>query len=232
MVEILNMSLKIDNPTELINELWDKLQSSGLYAYSKNDIYDYLIYLLNKYDENRFFDTNSNALNSRLLKVSQTRIKTAKTNISVKFMSENEYDEIFINFLNDCKNNLIKFKESIKKGKIKFVLENPATRLVLETKLKNAISDTLDYHLNKEIVEIEANNFLSMLLKELEILENNKNLNQKDKKLLEKLQEVKKIIKKEKNKKELKENIEAGINISTKFTTQIVTSAISAFFGF
>ena len=185
------MSLKIDNPAELINELWEKLKSSGLYAYSKNDIYDYLIYLLNKYDEKHFFDTNSNASNSRLLKVSQTRIKIAKTNISVKFMDEKEYDEIFVNFLNNCASSVVKFDENIGNGKIKFVIENPAIKAVLEAKLKSAVSDTLDYSFNKEIVTIDAKNFIETLNLEYENLKNSTNLTQMQNILKEKLLKMK-----------------------------------------
>ncbi|WP_270869699.1 hypothetical protein [Campylobacter sp. JMF_04 NA10] len=223
----MNNDIKIKNSTELLDELWNTIKSSGLYAYSKNDIYDYLIYLINKYDENHFFDKNSNAENSRLLKISQTRIKTAKANILVKFMGqEADYDEIFVNFLNNCKDNLVKFTETIEKGKIKFVLENPAIRIVLESKLKKSVSNTLDYHLNKEIVEIEINDFLNMLLKELEELEAKKKikkLSEKEQELFEKLSRVKETLTEKENKMNKKANIDTTIKI---------TNAISSFLGF
>lgn len=219
-----NNELNIDKPSEFIDELWDKLTSSGLYAYSKNDIYDYLIYLLNKYDEKHFFDTNSNASNSRLLKVSQTRIKTVKTNISVKFMDEKEYDEIFVNFLNNCASSVVKFDENIGNGKIKFVIENPAIKAVLEAKLKSAVSDTLDYSFNKEIVTIDAKNFIETLNLEYENLNNSENLTQTQKILKNKLQKMKinEILKKL---KDMAENITVGV------LAEIVASPLKGFFG-
>ncbi len=149
------------------NELWGKIIDDELFSRQKNDICDYVLYLFNKYDSAHFLDSLSNAENERLLKTTASKIKASKKNISVKFMNEAEYDEVFDDFLNDLdkrvkSNNLI-----IENGKIKTTIENPALRDILSSKLKVITNDALDYSLNSEKVSISIKNFLAMLRNEV-----------------------------------------------------------------
>ncbi|MDA3052060.1 hypothetical protein OFO01_01150 [Campylobacter sp. JMF_01 NE2] len=160
----MNNDITIKNSTELLDELWNTIKSSGLYAYSKNDIYDYLIYLINKYDENHFFDKNSNAENERLLKISSTKIKNTKKNISLKFMNDKEFDNVFLEYLDNLNADRLKDGSN---GNIKLIIENPVIRDILENKLKMSVGNTFEYHINRETVDIKADDFAKMLEKEL-----------------------------------------------------------------
>ena len=102
---------------EFTNELWGKVKEKGFGAWSKNDINDYLLYLFNKHGGG-FFDKNSNEQNERLLKTTAAKIKASKKNISVKFMDDNEYKDIFIGFLRDLSNGKIILKESEKENRL------------------------------------------------------------------------------------------------------------------
>lgn len=163
--EFLNITPQ--NAPKLINELWEKIHSNGIYGLSQKNLYDYLIYLFNKYDENHFFDKNTNEQNERLLKTTATKIKAAKKNISVQFMEEKEYNQLFNTFLEKLKEGKIKFHLN-KNYKLRLVLENPSLKSILEAKLKNVSGNSFEYALNNEIVEIDLGIFLAMLEKELQ----------------------------------------------------------------
>lgn len=151
---------------EFVKELWGKLCSNGLYGLSQKNLYDYLIYLFNKYDENHFFDKNTNEQNERLLKTTATKIKAAKKNISVQFMEEKEYSQLFNTFLEKLEQGQIKLHLN-KNYKLRLVLENPSLKSILEAKLKNISGNSFEYTLNNEIVEIDLGIFLAMLEEEL-----------------------------------------------------------------
>jgi hypothetical protein len=164
---------KFENHAALVDALWHEIKTNGLYDSSKIDFYDFVLYLLNKYDKNHFFNTNDNADNERLLKVNATKIKAAKKNISVKFMSEAEYKDIFVEFLRKIGNgNLPSLDDT--GNSYTMVIEDPALRSVLETKLKRVANTTLDYKMNKEIVTISHESFLKMLAFELDLLTEDK----------------------------------------------------------
>lgn len=83
-----------------------RISEYSLLNASKNDIGDYLIYLLNKYCElngsERFFDTLPNATLERVLKINASKIKTSKRNIAVKYLSNIEYNTLFNDFKKNC----------------------------------------------------------------------------------------------------------------------------------
>ncbi len=152
---------------EFIEELWEKLCSNGLYGLSQKNLYDYLLYLFNKYDTNHFFDNNTNEQNERLLKTTATKIKAAKKNISVQFMEEKEYSQLFNTFLEKLEQGKIKLHLNNKNYKLRLVLENPSLKSILKSKLKNISANSFEYTLNNEIVEIDLGIFLAMLEREL-----------------------------------------------------------------
>lgn len=149
----------------LAKELWNEITTNGLYAKSKTDFYDYVLYLLNKADKNHFFDTNDNAKNERLLKVNSTHIKAAKKNISVKFMNNDEYEAIFHNFIKSVADGSLSFFPDEGEN-YKIMIEDSVLRSVLEAKLKKSAKTTFDYHLNKEIVCVSHKDFVTMLIAE------------------------------------------------------------------
>ena len=165
------------NADKLVKELWQAIMLKGFGAWSKNDICDYLLYLFNKYDEKHFFDSNSNEKNERWLKTTATKIKASKKNISVKFLNQTEYDEIFEEFLCAFANERIAIKDGSKEDTIKLTIENPVFRNVLEAKLKDKVQEGFEYSLNSEKVEISCEAFITMLKDEANRLKKSDNLN-------------------------------------------------------
>lgn len=150
---------------EFILEVWNEIKTNGMYGRSKNDFYDYVLYLLNKHDINHFFSSNNNATNERLLKINATRIKSAKKNISVKFMNDSEYDKIFSDFIQNIADGKLPSLSDDGKS-YTMVIEDVALRSIIETKLKRTANTTLDYKLNNELVSIEHKAFVKMLVAE------------------------------------------------------------------
>ena len=75
------MKFKNNHADKFLNELWQRINEYSLLNASKNDIGDYIIYLLNKhcvYDkEERFFDKLPHAKIEKILKINSARIKSA-----------------------------------------------------------------------------------------------------------------------------------------------------------
>ncbi|MCI7013782.1 MAG: hypothetical protein MR878_00135 [Campylobacter sp.] len=162
------MKFKNNHADKFLNELWQRINEYSLLNASKNDIGDYIIYLLNKhcvYDkEERFFDKLSHAKIEKILKINSARIKSAESNIKIKYRDDN--DILFDDFMNDLKENKITLRK-VSDDKIKFTIENIAKRSAIEIKLKEISGATLDYSLNSEIVVIEIKDFIKILPKNL-----------------------------------------------------------------
>ena len=67
------MKFKNNHADEFLNELWKRINEYSLLNASKNDIGDYIIYLLNKHCEydniERFFDKLPHAKIEKILKI-------------------------------------------------------------------------------------------------------------------------------------------------------------------
>lgn len=165
---------------EFANALWREITKNQLLSKQKNDICDYLLYLFNKHDSAHFLDSRTNAENERLLQTTATKIKSTKKNISVKFMSETEYKQVFRDFLNSLndKNKHI-VKEIRPKGDdaepyLEFIIENNVLKDMLEAKLKRCVGDTFSYTLNSEKLELSYESFIKMIEMEVRILDRTK----------------------------------------------------------
>ncbi|MDY5519875.1 hypothetical protein [Campylobacter lanienae] len=158
------MQFKNNHADEFLKDLWQRINEYSLLNASKNDIGDYIIYLLNKHCEydniERFFDKLPHAEIEKILKINSARIKSAESNIKIKYRDDN--DILFDDFINDLLNDKIKLRKAGDK-KIKFVIENKAKRSIIEAKLKDHCNDTFDSSFNSEIVTIDTKNFLKML---------------------------------------------------------------------
>lgn len=193
---------KFNNTEQLAADLWNEIKTNGMYGRSKNDFYDYVLYLLNKYDSGHFLSSNDNATNERLLKINATRIKSAKKNISVKFMDDGEYEKIFSDFINKItEENPLSLSDDGKSYTM--VIEDVALRSIIETKLKRIANTTLDYKLNNELVSIDHKAFIEMLVAEIN------NSSDDIKNSLEKIVEE---LKKDKNNQDLWQTIESAIS--------------------
>lgn len=159
------MKFKNNSADNFLQELWGRISEYSLLNASKNDIGDYLIYLLNKYCElngsERFFDTLPNATLERVLKINASKIKTSKRNIAVKYLSNTEYNTLFNDFLKKIADE--NYKISVEGDKLVFIIDNPAMRDYLEARLKE-LNDTFDYTLNSEKVKVSIKSFFKMLL--------------------------------------------------------------------
>lgn len=161
--EIQTAEISLESAEKFANDLWSKIVDERLFSYQKADICDYLLYLFNFYSKDKFLDTNSNEQNERLLKINASKIKASKKNISVKFMNDDEYNDIFRRFLEDINNGEIILRES-KESKIKFTLEDKAIQDVLNAKLKASKRETLEpTNFGSENVEISIKSFIAML---------------------------------------------------------------------
>ena len=164
------MKFKNNHADKFLNELWQRINEYSLLNASKNDIGDYIIYLLNKYcvyvkkdvEKERFFDKLSHAKIEKILKINSARIKSAQNNIKIKYADDIDENSLFDDFINDLLNDKIKLRKAGDE-KIKFVIENKAKRSIIEAKLKELCADTLDSSFNSEIVTIDIKNFLKML---------------------------------------------------------------------
>lgn len=217
--ELRGIEISSQNAENFVNDLWENMRSTGVYSLSQKNIYDYLLYLFNKYDEKHFFDNNTNEQNERLLKITASKIKSAKKNISVQFMQDDEYKKLFGEFLRKIKDNKIKL--SFRNNKLKLTLENPSIKSVLEAKLKD-MGESFEYTLNNESVEIGLDIFLEMLEKESksDFLDNDlKNF----------LKEIIEKIKKELNIKDLGEYAQAISNMPRDYGFLLIKKIISKF---
>ena len=164
------MKFKNNHADKFLNELWQRINEYSLLNASKNDIGDYIIYLLNKYcvyvekdvEKERFFDKLSHAEIEKILKINSARIKSAENNIKIKYADDIDENSLFDDFINDLLDGKIVLRKAGDE-KIKFVIENKAKRSIIEAKLKYLCNDTLDSSFNSEIVTIDIKNFLKML---------------------------------------------------------------------
>ncbi|MGX3097611.1 hypothetical protein [Helicobacter sp. 23-1046] len=165
---------------EFANTLWREITKNQLLSKQKNDICDYLLYLFNKHDSEHFLDSRTNAENERLLQTTATKIKSTKKNISVKFMSETEYKQVFRDFLtslNDKNKRIVKEirpKDKDKEPYLEFIIENNVLKDMLEAKLKRCVGDTFSYTLNSEKLELSYESFIKMIEMEVRILDRTK----------------------------------------------------------
>ena len=121
------MNTRVDKIIESINykefstELLKKIFEMGIGTYSKNDMYDYILYVANKHSSERFLDKQTNYDNAVLLKVTETKIKNTKLNISLKYKNETEKNKLFEDFLFKIPNSSCKCNEYLIEPVIKIV---------------------------------------------------------------------------------------------------------------
>jgi hypothetical protein len=147
------------------DELIDRILDLGLGSLSKNDLYDFILYLASKHSSTAFLDRRSNYENAIAFKVSETKIKNSKLNIALKFKAPGEQKEALGDFLFRIANGQIilleKEKDSVKV--FEFVLDDPFVRMLFESRLKVKEGVTFDYEINRERVIIEKSHFLGFI---------------------------------------------------------------------
>lgn len=130
----MKITVKDKNAVLLVNELVQKIEQTGFGSMSKNDIYDFLLYLLNKYSDNQFLENNTNFENALILKITEAKLKNSKMNINLKFKENNDCNTVIANFLSRLTVDKLKQNES-EDGYV-FILDDNYTRMCIESVLK------------------------------------------------------------------------------------------------
>ena len=159
-----NIIVKGSNAEKFTSELWQKITDTGFNNLSKNDIYDYILYLYNNFSNVPFLDVNSNYENALILKVTENKLKSTRLNISLKFQTMEERRKTIYSLFKNIANGVISIED--KTDYFEFVIENPVTRMELENILKITVGNTLEYGRNRERVRLEKYHMF-FILKEI-----------------------------------------------------------------
>jgi hypothetical protein len=167
-----SIAIKGANAENLARDLWGKIIGTGFNAMSKNDFYDYVLYLFNKYNAEPFLDANSNYKNSQLLRVTEQKLKNSAQNIYLKYYEDDEKEKLLKLFFEKiaAKKILLKTDNEQDIKQYHLVIEDLRIRTQLEGILKDCAGTTLDYHFNTELVKLEVKDFYTMFFGALEKL--------------------------------------------------------------
>ena len=162
------------NAEKLTAALWQKITEAGFNALSKNDFYDYVLYLFNKYDNNHFLDANSNYTNSILLRVPPQKVKSSKHNIFLKYKEDSEKNTA-LQLFQKIADNAIALQLDAAKKEYTLTVEDRVMRDYLDGLLKRVLNKTFNYQENHENIVLAAADFyriFSAALEEMRALPN------------------------------------------------------------
>ena len=148
------------NAERFTADLWQKITQTGFNALSKNDFYDYVLYLFNKYDENHFLSLRPNYENAQTLRVSSQKIAASKENITLKYYSDAEKTEVPLLFLQSVASGSLQPEES--NGGYTLTLEDKRTRAYLDYLLKKYRGASFDVQLSREKISLKRNDFFAL----------------------------------------------------------------------
>jgi len=161
------MKFEKKDTKELAQKLFESITTGhGFNALSKTDLYDYVLYLLDKYCDEPFLFTKSNQENALLLRVKPEKVKSSKFNIYFKLLDEDEKKEIILNFISliVTKPNVIRdYEDEKKKSRMSITIEDPIVRFWLDGKMKAEIGTSPDTSFNREIIDMEKKDFFKVL---------------------------------------------------------------------
>jgi hypothetical protein len=165
MEDTMSITINKNHAEEFVSALWNKIADTGFNTLSKNDIYDYILYLFNKYGDIHFLDEKSNYENAVLLKVPETKIKSSKLNIAIKYKTPEERRVSLIRFFQKLSRNPEEggIRLDADETSFYFTVEDPLVRVELANLLKTQTGTTLDTSFNKEKASIEKARFLELL---------------------------------------------------------------------
>ena len=152
------MEIKFNDSEKFVEELLKKITDTGFNAMSKNDLYDYILHLFDKFSEDNFLSTRSNFENAVYFKVTEQKIKNSKLNINLKYRQTDPIATI-TKFLAGLNTKSIK---QTKDGNFEFVIDDYYIRMCLEDELKKH-GDTFEYRNNSEKVEIRKESLIKLL---------------------------------------------------------------------
>ena len=164
--------ITIKDKEAFADSILEKLILDDLFSKTKSDICETLISITNECSDD-FLVNKSNYELSNLLRIRQSRVKTLKETISLRFLSQSKRDEMFCKFLDnlyleDSKEKSVQgkylvYESSTNPSVFKLCLEDNVLRNELERRLKETTNKTLDCSFNKEVLEIPKDAFVKML---------------------------------------------------------------------
>jgi hypothetical protein len=158
------LTFKQENAIELSKNLVKHLEETGLNVLSKNDFYDFILYLLDKYSNEHFLSTYSNQKNALLLKVKPEKIKASKLNIFLKYVKQDEQKRALSSLIPKILNEEIIIKDHIKEKSMQLTIEDSVLRFCLDGKMKTELGISPDTSFNNEILVIDKIDFFKILL--------------------------------------------------------------------
>jgi hypothetical protein len=150
------------NAKKLAEALWHKITDTGFNALSKNDFYDYVLYLFNKFSATRFLDSSPAYENSLLLRVPLQKIKASKRNIFLKYAEEAEKNTAQ-KLLSKIADKSIALNLDGEKKEYTLTVDDYALRDYLDSLMKRILGTSYDYRENHEIIVVSAPDFYAIL---------------------------------------------------------------------
>ena len=84
-IEKLKKSIKKDNAELFKDELLNRIADIGITSLSKNDLLEYILFLANKYSDEKIIDKSSNFTLAIAFKTTEAKIKSTKLNMALKY---------------------------------------------------------------------------------------------------------------------------------------------------
>jgi hypothetical protein len=147
---------------ELANALADNIFSKGFNALSKTDFYDFVLYLLDVYSEERFLSANSNERAALLLKVTPAKVKASRLNIFLKFAKPEERQKVLADFIRQIGNKKIRVDYDDDPTTVRFTVDDPTVRLCLDEAMKDQLGTSADTSFNGERLVMKTDDFYAV----------------------------------------------------------------------
>jgi hypothetical protein len=151
-----------ENAVQLADALMAGILDTGFNALSKNDFYDFVLYLLDTYSGEHFLSRQSIQENALRLKVSPAKIKNSKLNIYLKFVKPEQQQKALTDFIRRIADGSIALAEE-GSGSLRFTVDDPVVRFCLDAKMKVMLGKSPDFRLNPEILVMEQADFYNQL---------------------------------------------------------------------
>ena len=149
---------------ELADELAKYIHETGFNSLSKNDFYDFVLYLLDKYSNEHFLSLYSNQKNAILLKVKPEKIKGSKLNIFLKYIKQEEQKKALYKLIPFILEEKIVIDDHPDKNYVQITIEDPILRFCLDGKMKTEIGVSPNTSFNDEIIVVEKIAFFKILM--------------------------------------------------------------------
>jgi hypothetical protein len=162
----MDLPITTQNAEQFVAALWHKITDTGFNALSKNDFYDYVLYLFNKYSASHFLDARADYENSLLLRITPQKIQSSKRNIFLKYAEEAEKNTAG-KLLAKIADKSIALSLDGEKKEYTLTVDDHAMRDYLAGLMKRVLGKSYDYRQNPENVVVSAADFYAVLARAL-----------------------------------------------------------------